>query len=105
MVPLAVFALPSSILSNNKGNAESSDEENYENEITDHENKEGNKDDKNINGSNTQTVNIDNPRPSPAICKENKPRGNTCRRNFLIPKRHDASRAIQRRAELENKDI
>ena len=46
-----VFALPSGISSNDKGNVKSSDyEENYENEITDHENEEGNIDDENIDG-------------------------------------------------------
>ena len=34
----AVFGLPSGVSSNDRGNAESSDEKNYENEITAHEN-------------------------------------------------------------------
>ena len=34
----AVFGLPSGVSSNDRGNGESSDEESYENEITDHEN-------------------------------------------------------------------
>ena len=46
-----VFALPSGISSNDKGNGKSSHcEENYENEITDHENEGGNIDDGNIDG-------------------------------------------------------
>ena len=46
----AVFALPSGISSNDRGNGESSDEENYQNEITDLETEEGNVDVKNNDG-------------------------------------------------------
>ena len=46
----AVFALPSGISSNDRGTGESSDEENYQNEITDLETEEGNVDVKNNDG-------------------------------------------------------
>ena len=45
-----VFALPSGISSNDRGNGESSDEENYQNEITDLETEEGNVDVENNDG-------------------------------------------------------
>ena len=67
----AVFALPSGISSNERGNGESSDKENYQNEITDHETEEGNIDVENNDGLNTRTLNRDNAKPSRAICKEN----------------------------------
>ena len=54
----AVFELLSGISWNGTSNGEPSDDkEKYENEITDHENEEGNIDDKNIDGLTTQTVN------------------------------------------------
>ena len=63
----AVFALPS----NERGNGESSDKENYQNEINDHETEEDNIDVENNDGLNTRTLNRDNAKPSRAICKEN----------------------------------
>ena len=63
-----LFALSSGISSNDRGNSESSDEENYQNEITDHENEEDNVDDENNDVLNTRTVNRDNAIPSRAIC-------------------------------------
>ena len=67
----AVLALPSGISSNERGNGESSDKENYQNEITDHEPEEDNIDVENNDGLNTRTLNRDNAKPSRAICKEN----------------------------------
>lgn len=67
----AVLALPSGISSNERGNGESSDKENYQNEITDHETEEDNIDVENNDGLNTRTLNRDNVKPSRAICKEN----------------------------------
>ena len=67
----AVLALPSGISSNERGNGESSDKENYQNEITDHETEEDNIDVENNDGLNTRTLNRDNAKPSRAICKEN----------------------------------
>ena len=67
----AVLALPSGISSNERGNGESSDKENYQNEITDHETEEDNIDVENNDGLNTRTLNRDDAKPSRAICKEN----------------------------------
>ena len=67
----AVLALPSGISSNERGNGESSDKENYQNEITDHETEEDNIDVENNDGLNTWSLNRDNAKPSRAICKEN----------------------------------
>ena len=67
----AVLALPSGISSNERGNGESSDKENYQNEITDHETEEDNIDVENNDGLNTRSLNRDNAKPSRAICKEN----------------------------------
>ena len=67
----AVLALPSGISSNERGNGESSDKENYQNEITDDETEEDNIDVENNDGLNTRTLNSDNAKPSRAICKEN----------------------------------
>ena len=66
----AVLALPSGISSNERGNGESSDKENYQNEITDHETEEDNIDVENNDGLNTRTLNRDDAKPSRAICKE-----------------------------------